>query len=75
MIIIESFYINDEEFIHTYSNSHRYIVRDNVSYSEAYDPAEFQRIYTEGELMPLNEKDEELEYAEAARILLGDPDV
>jgi len=41
MIITESFYINDEEFIHTYSNSHRYIVRDNVSYSEAYDPAEF----------------------------------
>jgi len=25
--------------------------------------------------MPLNEKDEEIEYAEAARILLGDLDV
>lgn len=70
MIIVETFYINETEFTRTYSDAHRYVVRDGVSYSEAYDPAEFGRTYTEGELMPLDEMDIK-EKAEAFDILMG----
>jgi len=74
MIIVETFYINNTEFTRTYSDAHRYVVRDGVSYSEACDPAEFGRTYTEGELMPLDEdieRDEILDKAEAYDILMG----
>ena len=73
-IIVETFYINNTEFTRTYSDANRYVVRDGVSYSEACDPAEFGRTYTEGDLIPYDERDntEEADYAEAGRILLGE---
>lgn len=56
-IIVETLTIGDKQFTHTYSDSNRYVVRDGISYGEAYDPAEFGRTYTEGALMT----DEEIE--------------
>ena len=52
MIVQEHFDVEGRDFIRTYSDSGRYVVRDGVEYSEACDPAEFGRQYTEGELMP-----------------------
>lgn len=40
--------INGKDFIYTYSNAGRKVVRDGIEYDEAYDPAEFNREYTEG---------------------------
>ena len=40
--------INGKDFIYTYSNAGCKVVRDGVEYDEAYDPAEFNREYTEG---------------------------
>lgn len=51
MIRTESFEINGKQFIRTYSDAGKYVVRDGVSYEEACDPAEFGREYTEGEDM------------------------
>lgn len=70
MIITEHFDVNGRDFIRTYSDSNRYVVRDGVSYSEACDPAEFGRTYTEGEVMedePATVEDK----AEAYDILMG----
>lgn len=47
MIVIENLIINEKEFVKTYSDSGCYIERDGVQYSEAIDPAEFNREYTE----------------------------
>lgn len=68
-IITETFYINNKQFTKTYSDAGRYVVRDGVSYSEACDPAEFGRTYTEGELMPSEESSSEAE--EIVDILTG----
>lgn len=66
----ESFQVNGRKFIRTYSDANRYVVRDGVAYSEANDPAEFGRIYTEGDLMPETEADL-ADKAEAYDILMG----
>ena len=73
MIIQEHFDVAGHDFIRTTSDAGRYVVRDGVSYSEACDPAEFGRTYTEGELMPAEERDQsEIEAkAEAYDILTG----
>ena len=55
MIVTELFEINGRSFTRTYSDANRYVVRDGVSYSEANDPTEFNRVYTEGDLMPQEE--------------------
>lgn len=55
MIITETFYVGERQFTRTYSNSGRYVVRDGESYSEACDPAEFARVYTEGDPMQSEE--------------------
>ena len=47
--------INGKDFIRTYSDSGHYVVRDGVEYSEAIDPAEFGRTYTEGAVMQMSE--------------------
>lgn len=47
MIITESYEINGKAFVKTYSNIGMMVERDGVRYSEANDPAEFNRIYTE----------------------------
>lgn len=53
MIKTETVVINGKAFTHTYSDADKWVVRDGVSYSEAYDPAELGRTYIEGE--PLDE--------------------
>ena len=54
MIIQEEITIpNDERlFIHTYSDAHRYVVRDQIEYEDAIDPAEFHREYIQGREIP-----------------------
>lgn len=71
MIVTENFKVGERDFIRTYSGSGRYVVRDGVSYSEACDPAEFGRQYTEGELMPDEERTDIADKAEAYDILMG----
>jgi hypothetical protein len=67
MIRQEHFEINGRDFIRTTSDARHYVVRDGVSYSEACDPAEFGRTYTEGDLMPVEEGEAE----EILNIILG----
>lgn len=72
MIVQEHFEAGGKDFIRTVSDSGRYVVRDGVEYSEACDPAEFGRTYTEGELIPAEERTDEIEAkAEAYDILMG----
>jgi hypothetical protein len=73
MIIQEHFDVDGRDFIRTTSNSGRYVVRDGISYSEACDPAEFGRTYTEGDLIPDEERDITAlaDKAEAYDILMG----
>lgn len=74
MIITEKVTIRDRDFIRTYSDEGRYVVRDGVSYSEAIDPIGTGRVYTEGEMMPVEETDmTEIEAKAAAYdILVGE---
>ena len=46
MIYIDAVTINGSEFTHTWSDTFT-IMRDGVEYYEAYDPAEFVRVYEE----------------------------
>lgn len=71
MIVQEHFDINGRDFIRTVSDSGRFVVRDGVSYSEACDPAEFGRTYTEGDLMSDEERTDIQDKAEAYDILTG----
>ena len=73
MIVQTHFDVNGRDFIRTVSDSGRYVMRDGVSYSEACDPAEFGRQYTEGDLMPDEERDASMleAKAEAYDILMG----
>ena len=48
MIYTETFELNGRAFTRTYSDRF-YIERDGVEYSEANDPSEFNRQYTETE--------------------------
>ena len=50
MIVTEQLTINDRQFTKTYSDSGFYIERDGAQYSEAIDPAEFGRTYTETDI-------------------------
>lgn len=73
MIVQTHFDVNGRDFVRTTSDSGCYVVRDGVSYSEACDPAELGRTYTEGDLKPPEEQDtEELtDKAAAYDILVG----
>lgn len=72
MIVQEHFDVSGRDFIRTTSDAGRYVVRDGASYSEACDPAEYGRTYTEGELMPPEEREDEMAAkAEAYGILTG----
>lgn len=57
----------------TYSDEGRYVVRDGVSYDTAIDPAELNRQYTEGDIIPTEESDttEIEEKAKAYDVLMG----
>lgn len=71
MIVQEHFTLNERVFIRTYSDSVRYVVRDGVEYTEACDPVELGRTYTEGEHIPYD-SDEIADKAEAYDILMGE---
>lgn len=60
MIITETYMLNGREFTRTYSDANRYVVRDGVEYSEANDPSEFRRTYTEGDIMDETSTAEEI---------------
>lgn len=47
MIKTESITINGKSFVRTFSDSGYMVERDGVQYSEAIDPAEFNRQYAE----------------------------
>lgn len=47
MIITERLAIGGRDFVRTYSDQGMMVERDGVRYSEAIDPAEFGRVYTE----------------------------
>lgn len=50
MILTESLTINNKQFTKTYSSSGFMVERDGVQYSEAIDPSEFGRTYTETDI-------------------------
>lgn len=69
MIVQEHFDESGRDFVRTYSDAGHYVMRDGVEYSEACDPAEFGRTYTEGELMP--QEDIAAQAEEVLNILMG----
>ena len=50
MIVKEPLQIGGRDFLRTYSDEGLMIARDGVQYSEAIDPAEFGREYTETDI-------------------------
>lgn len=70
-IIQQHYFINSREFVRTYSDSGRYVIGGSPegNYTEANDPAEFNRTYVEGDLIPFDENEPDAE--EIANILLG----
>ena len=66
-IITEQFEINGRQFTRTYSDEGREVVRDGIAYSEACDPSEYGRTYTEGNLI----EDPEADAEEIVNILTG----
>lgn len=71
MIKTEIYTINGVAFVRTYSDANRYVVRDGVSYGEANDPAEFGRVYAEGDVISTEEPTDVEAKAEAYDILMG----
>ena len=67
MIITETVTINGRQYMRTYSNADRYVVRDGVAYDEAIDPLDSGRVYTEGE-----KKESDATAEELLGILLGE---
>lgn len=65
MVIVETMTIGTKQYIHTYSDSGKYVVRDGVEYEEAYDLAELGRVYTEGDDIPVTNE-------EILQILMGE---
>lgn len=56
MIKTEQLTINEKQFTKTYSSSGFMVERDGVQYSEAIDPSEFGRTYTETDISVEAEK-------------------
>lgn len=66
-------YINEHdgrEFIRTWSDAGRYVCRDGGQWAEANDPAEFNRTYTEGDI--ITDDPDELTAEEALAIIIGE---
>ena len=59
--------LNGTTYDYTYSDDGRYIVRDGACYTEAYDPLNSGRVYTEGDPIETDEN----EAASILAILLG----
>lgn len=70
MIVTENIIIDSKAFIKTYSNSGYMVERDGVRYSEAIDPTESNRQYTETDEL-VEAIDETEEKALAYDILMG----
>jgi len=74
MIIKENLTINGRAFVKTYSDKGMMVERDGELYDDAYDPAEFDRKYTETDI-PIDTPDEPMdeteEKAKAYDILMG----
>ena len=70
MIVIEKLTINGKAFIKTYSDKGFMVERDGVQYSEAIDPEETGRTYTETGA-PVEKLSEMEEKARAYDILMG----
>lgn len=51
MIITENIIINGTEFVRTYSDKGYYVEREGVQYSEAIDPIDSGRVYTETDVV------------------------
>ena len=69
MIVTENMTINGKSFVKTYSDSGYMIEREGARYSEAIDPAEFNRTYTEtDERIPYDEATAEDYQAALARL-------
>ena len=66
MIVTEQITINDRQFTKTYSDSGLMVARENVQYSEAIDPSEFGRTYTETDIPVEAEATTETEQKAAA---------
>lgn len=64
MIVTETKTIGGRELIYTYSDAGCYVVRDGISYLEAYDPVGSNRVYTEGDIIETEEATTE-DYIEA----------
>ena len=72
MIIQTTKEINGVIFTYTYSDSGNMIERDGVRYSEAVDPLDSGRLYTEtDEPIDVGTKEESLEDYKAALQILG----
>lgn len=73
MIKTETLTINGKSFIRTCSDSGYMVERDGIRYSEAIDPAELNRTYTETD-EPIEDEDMTETEAKAAAydILVGD---
>lgn len=73
MIVKENIEIGGREFVKTYSDGGFYIERDGEKYSEAIDPADIPREYTETDepVSPTEEPDEIAQKAEAFNYLTG----
>jgi hypothetical protein len=61
MIKTENMTINGKSFVKTFSDSGYMVERDGIRYSEAIDPAEFNRTYTETDEPIEGETDEATE--------------
>ena len=59
------------EYDYAYSDAGRYVCRNGARYTEAYDPLNSGRTYTEGDPIPPDERTEESEILD---ILLGGSD-
>lgn len=72
MIKTETITINDRAFVRTYSDANRMIKQDGTGamYSEAIDPADSGRTYTETDELIEGETDTE-DYKTAFEILTG----
>ena len=72
MIKTEELTIDGKAFVRTYSDNGFMVERDGVRYAEAYDPAEFERTYTESdERIEGLERLEVEEKARAYDVLMG----
>lgn len=68
MIVKENMEIGSRAFVKTYSDAGFYIERDGVRYSEAIDPADIPRTYTETD-EPVEDDGEELTVSDTLGML------